>query len=79
MAEQIRASGIPREELFVTSKLPWVYHYLYARAVSESVFSPRFHHCDRVKEFFEDSLEALGLDYIDLVSPIPSSPYLSGR
>lgn len=28
----------------------------------------RFHHCDRVEEFFEDSLKALGLDYVDLVS-----------
>ena len=28
----------------------------------------RLHHCDRVEEFFEDSLKALGLDYVDLVS-----------
>jgi len=47
LAEQIRKSGIPREKLFITTKLP-------------------FHHCDRVEEFFEDSLKALGLDYIDL-------------
>ncbi|KAF9642642.1 reductase AKOR2 [Thelephora ganbajun] len=47
LAEQIRKSGIPREELFIATKLP-------------------FHHCDRVKEFFEDSLKVLGLDYIDL-------------
>ena len=38
----------------------------------EPVLVFRFHHCDRVEEFFEDSLKALGLDYIDLVS-IPSS------
>jgi len=28
----------------------------------------RAHHCGRVREFFEDSLKALGLDYVDLVS-----------
>ena len=28
----------------------------------------RAHHCGRVREFFKDSLNALGLDYVDLVS-----------
>ena len=36
--------------------------------VSEPMPVFRFHHCDRVKEFFEDSLKTLDLDYIDLVS-----------
>jgi len=47
LGEQILKSGIPREELFITTKLP-----------------PQ--HSGRVKEFFEDSLKALGLDYVDL-------------
>lgn len=29
--------------------------------------NPSAHHCGRVKEFLEDSLSTLGLDYVDLV------------
>ncbi|KAL0952438.1 hypothetical protein HGRIS_006709 [Hohenbuehelia grisea] len=43
----IRESGIPREEIFVTTKLPWNHH-------------------TRVAKSFQDSLEFLGIDYIDL-------------
>nr|AAS46750.1 reductase AKOR1 [Pleurotus djamor] len=43
----VRESGIPREELFITTKLPW-------------------HHYARVAESFQESLDALGLGYIDL-------------
>lgn len=45
----IRKSGIPREEIFVTSKL-WVQDYGYEKA----------------KAGLEQSLEKLGLDYLDL-------------
>lgn len=45
----IARSGIPREELFVTTKL-WVQDYGY----------------ESTKKAFNDSLEKLGLDYIDL-------------
>lgn len=45
----IRKSGIPREEIFVTSKL-WVQDYGYEKA----------------KVGLEQSLEKLGLDYLDL-------------
>ncbi|KAF5353403.1 hypothetical protein D9756_008003 [Leucocoprinus leucothites] len=47
VGEAVRASGIPRKEIFVTTKLPWDHH-------------------DRVKESFEESLNNLGLEYIDL-------------
>ncbi|KDQ49936.1 hypothetical protein JAAARDRAFT_211958 [Jaapia argillacea MUCL 33604] len=43
----IKASGIPREEIFVTTKLPW-------------------HHGARVELSIQDSLDRLGLDYVDL-------------
>ncbi|TFY55276.1 hypothetical protein EVG20_g9379 [Dentipellis fragilis] len=46
VGKAIRESGIPREELFVTTKLG-------------------FDHT-RVREAFEESLQQLGLDYIDL-------------
>lgn len=45
----LRASGVPREELFVTSKLNGEWHG--RKAVQES---------------FRDSLDRLGLDYLDL-------------
>jgi len=44
----VRECGIPREDIFVTTKLP-------------------SHHGGRVQEFFDDSLNRLGLDYVDLV------------
>ncbi|KAJ3574866.1 hypothetical protein NP233_g1493 [Leucocoprinus birnbaumii] len=47
VGEAVRASGIPREEVFITTKLPWNHH-------------------DKVKESFEESLNNLGLGYIDL-------------
>jgi diketogulonate reductase-like aldo/keto reductase len=45
----VRESGIPREEIFVTSKL-W----------------NTVRGCDETKKAFEESLERLGLDYLDL-------------
>ena len=49
VGEAIRASGVPREELFVTSKLPGRHH-----AHEDAIAST------------EESLERLGLDYLDL-------------
>lgn len=45
----IRKSGVPREEIFVTTKL-WIQDYGY----------------ESTKKAFQDSLDNLGLDYIDL-------------
>lgn len=47
VGKAVRESGVPRSEIFVTTKL-WCSHYW------------------RVRDAFEDSLKALGLDYIDL-------------
>ncbi|KAJ3560729.1 hypothetical protein NP233_g10646 [Leucocoprinus birnbaumii] len=47
VGEAIRESGIPREEVFVTTKLPWTRHH-------------------RVAESLDESLENLGMDYVDL-------------
>jgi len=50
VGEAIRESGIPREKIFVTTKLQWNHH-------------------DReggVAKSFEESLENLGVDYVDL-------------
>lgn len=49
VGEAIKESGIPREEIFVTSKL-WVQDMTYEGA----------------KRGFQDSLDRLGLDYLDL-------------
>lgn len=49
VGEAIRRSGIPREEIFVTTKLPGRHHGL-----NETLGS------------FDESIAALGLDYIDL-------------
>ena len=49
VGKAIRNSGIPREEIFVTSKL-WMQDYGYEAA----------------KKGIDDSLEKLGLDYMDL-------------
>ncbi|KAH7100510.1 Aldo/keto reductase [Auriculariales sp. MPI-PUGE-AT-0066] len=43
----IRLSGVPREEIFVTTKMRKMHHH-------------------RVQEGFDESLKALGLDYVDL-------------
>ena len=47
VGKAVRESGVPRGEIFVTTKL-WCSHF------------------GRVRESFEESLTALGLDYIDL-------------
>ncbi|CCM04387.1 uncharacterized protein FIBRA_06562 [Fibroporia radiculosa] len=47
VGKAIRESGIPREEIFVTTKLPSKHHH-------------------KVRESFEESLQALGLEYVDL-------------
>ncbi|KAF8989691.1 NADP-dependent oxidoreductase domain-containing protein [Cyathus striatus] len=48
VGKAIRESGIPRDELFVTTKLPYSNHY------------------GKVRESLEQSLQKLGLDYVDL-------------
>ncbi|KAF9807466.1 hypothetical protein IEO21_08214 [Rhodonia placenta] len=47
VGKAIRESGIPREEIFVTTKLPNQHHH-------------------KVAESFQQSLNALGLDHVDL-------------
>ncbi|KAG9217600.1 hypothetical protein CCMSSC00406_0010117 [Pleurotus cornucopiae] len=47
LGKAIRESGVPREELFITTKLPPSHH-------------------TRVAESFQESLDNLGLDYVDL-------------
>ncbi|KAF4590485.1 hypothetical protein EYR38_009786 [Pleurotus pulmonarius] len=47
LGKAIRESGIPREEIFVTTKLPWNHH-------------------SRVAQSFQESLDNLGFDYVDL-------------
>ncbi|PCH36735.1 Aldo/keto reductase [Wolfiporia cocos MD-104 SS10] len=47
VGKAIRESDVPREEIFVTTKLPNMHHH-------------------KVRESFEQSLAALGLDYVDL-------------
>ncbi|MFP5018875.1 aldo/keto reductase, partial [Paenarthrobacter ureafaciens] len=49
----IKASGIKRDELFITTKL-WIQH-----APTGNVY-------DDTKESFQNSLNRLGLDYLDL-------------
>ncbi|MFJ4229128.1 aldo/keto reductase [Paenarthrobacter nicotinovorans] len=49
----IKASGINREELFVTTKL-WIQH------------APTGNVCNATKQSFQNSLNRLGLDYLDL-------------
>jgi 2,5-diketo-D-gluconate reductase A len=49
VGEAIAASGVPRDQIFVTSKL-----------------SNRNHHPDDVRSSFEESLQKLGLEYLDL-------------
>ena len=57
----IRNSGVPREEIFVTTKL-WIQDYGYKST----------------KKAFQDSLDNLGLDYIDLyLLHQPMSDYYS--
>ena len=47
VGKAIRESGVPRSEIFLTTKLP-------------------NHHHDRVAESLQESLDKLGLDYVDL-------------
>lgn len=49
VGQEIRKSGIPRDELFISTKL-WVTDTSYERA----------------KKGFQDSMEKLGLEYVDL-------------
>jgi len=50
VGEAIKESGVPREEIFLTTKLPWNHH---GREGG-------------VAKWFEDSLKNLGVDYVDL-------------
>ena len=49
----IRDSGLPRQEIFVTTKL-WNTNHSY----------------DEARQAFEESMEKLGLDYLDLYPSI---------
>lgn len=49
VGKAIKRSGVPREELFITTKV-WISHVTY----------------EKTKEAFQESLNKLGLDYIDL-------------
>jgi 2,5-diketo-D-gluconate reductase A len=49
VGEAVRASGLPREDVFVTSKL-----------------NNGFHRPDDARRAFDDTLAALGFDYVDL-------------
>lgn len=72
MGAAVQESGIPREDLFITTKLPLV-PYLYSPcedAVQSTSF--RWHHAGRVQQFFDDSLNRLGVDYVDLVCVVSS-------
>ncbi|KAJ6458118.1 NADP-dependent oxidoreductase domain-containing protein [Mycena vitilis] len=51
----LRASGVPREEIFVTTKLPQVHLPLW-----------HHHNLDYIERSFDESLNKLGLDYVDL-------------
>ena len=79
MGEAVKASGVPREELFITTKLPYVLvKEAHALPRELTVLRSRPHHCGRVKEFFEDSLKSLGVDYVDLVcAPSPTSRFVA--
>lgn len=58
VGQGIKDSGVPREEIFITSKLWCTYH-------------------TRVEENLDETLKALGLDYVDLYLvhwPIPMNP-----
>lgn len=58
VGEAVRASGIPRDEIYVTSKL-----------------SNRNHRPEDVKRSFNETMDRLGLDYLDLFLihwPLPS-------
>ncbi|OCH92194.1 Aldo/keto reductase [Obba rivulosa] len=47
VSQAVKESGIPREEIWITTKLP-------------------LHHHSRVQESFQESLDNLGMDYVDL-------------
>jgi len=58
VGDGIAASGVPREELFITTKI-----------------GNGNHHPDAVRRSFDESLEKLGLDYLDLLLmhwPLPT-------
>ncbi|PPR02302.1 hypothetical protein CVT24_011640 [Panaeolus cyanescens] len=44
--EAIRASGVPREEVFVTTKLPWHHHDMVAKSLEESLANLGTHYVD---------------------------------
>lgn len=69
IGEVIRESGIPREEFFITTKVPYVNATdRYPRKLIESViFDRRMTYMARATESLEASLGLFGLDYVDLV------------
>lgn len=56
---------IPREKLFITTKLPYDSGSITHRFSTLKL--NRWTHSGRVQEFFDDSLKKLGVDYVDLV------------
>ncbi|KAH0826757.1 NADP-dependent oxidoreductase domain-containing protein [Lanmaoa asiatica] len=70
----IRESGIPRKEIFVTTKLPYVYSGMelvsYLKLITSRLYH-RWHHPGYVFESIDESLREAGLDYFDLPLNIP--------
>lgn len=69
----IRESGIPRKDIFVTTKLPYVClvteRVSFPKLITSRLYS-RWHHPGYVFESIDESLREAGLDYFDLVSHI---------
>lgn len=68
VGKAIRESGVPRSEIFLTTKL-WYVHVRCVRIVqhtSHNVYLSRNANHHRVREAFETSLAALNCEYIDL-------------
>lgn len=65
VGKAIRESGIPRSEIFLTTKLRYAREFLHlSRRLN--VTKHRYIHATRVREAFEDSLKELDCEYIDL-------------
>lgn len=64
VGEGIRNSGIPRKDLFITTKLTWVFLFIGSCCTIWNVDSGEDH--GRVFQGFETSLSNLGCEYIDL-------------
>ena len=67
LGDAVRESGVPREDVFVTTKLPCVIISGKSHFVVPHVALSRQHHHAKVAESLEESLNNFGFDYIDLV------------